>query len=281
MILVTGASGYTGRFLVPALLRLGEAVCCLVRPTSERQYLDRLGVEVRVGDLDQPECMKDAFSGITKVLHLAHIRYTSVLCENITNTVEHIVLVSSVRGLSKVPSISVEEVRAGEACAAASGLPYTIVRPSMIYGPGNDRNLSRLADFIRQWHFVPVFGRGTCLQQPVYVEDLVHVLLAIMMKPPTGAVYTIAGPQAICYNEVIDLVGKVLGIRPFKLHIPLSLALASLWICQRFSMHLPVEREQLLRLQEHKAYSIEAAQQDFGYAPLMLSDGLKKCIVGT
>jgi len=280
VILVTGATGYTGRFLVPALVEAGEVVCCLVRPSSDRQYLDALKVESRVGDLDRPESIQDAFAGVKKVLHLAHIRYTPVLCQCLTASIEHVVLVSSLWGMSQIPSALVDQVRAGEAYAVKWGLPHTIVRPSMIYGPGNDRNLSRLAAFVRRWRWLPVFGSGEYLQQPVYVEDVVQAIQRAMAKPPIGAVYAIAGAQAISYNALIDQVGAAIGVRPLKLHLPVKWVLAGLWGLQRLGLGIAMKREQILRLQEDKSYSIEAAQRALDYAPLNLAEGLKRIYCG-
>lgn len=277
MILVTGATGYTGRFLLPRLAETGQSLCCLVRPTSDREWLDRMGVKVHIGDLEQPGAVRPAFRGVERVLHLAHIRYARAIVECVDSQIEQVVLVSSLRCFSRVPSASVEEVRGGEDCIRLSGMPYTLLRPSMIYGPGNDRNISRLVAHLRLCRWLPVFGSGQGLQQPVYVEDVVSAILAAVRTPGAiGNSYSLAGPEAISYDRLVDLVGNAIGVVPLKVHIPVKLALAGLWLGSLLGARLGVDPEQVLRLQEDKVCSIEAAHGDLGYRPLGFAAGLAK-----
>ena len=247
------------------------------RPASDRSELDGWGVEVCAGDLENREEVRAAFAGATRVLHLAHIRYAQIVIECSTAEVEHLVLVSSLRRFSQVSSASVDEVVRGEACAKHSDVPCTILRPSMIYGPGDDRNISRLAAYLRRHSWVPVFGSGRHLQQPVYVEDVVAGILAAVQRPHTiGRTYALAGPEAFSYNRLIDLVGTAVGTTPVKLHIPTGLARVGLWCVGRTRIRLGIEPEQILRLQEDKSFSIASARRDLGYAPLRFEEGLTK-----
>ena len=275
MILVTGATGYTGRFLVRRLVERGRRVRCLVRPDSERTGLDGLDVDVRTGDLEDPDLVRGAFAGVGCVLHLAHIRFASTVVACLSEGVERAVLVSSLRRFSRVPSDSVGEVIQGERCAAEAGIPCTLLRPSMIYGPGDDRNISRLAAHLRRHALFPVFGSGRSLQQPVYVDDVVDAILAAVERPESaGKSYALAGPSALTYNQIVDQVGAVLGVRPVKLHLPVAIGRAALWCMRQAGMRPGIDAEQILRLQEDKAVSIAPAQQDLGYAPLPFQEGL-------
>ena len=75
-----------------------------------------------------------------------------------------------------------------------SGLPFTILRPTMIYGSSRDRNMSRLIRLIQRWRVVPVVGPGTFLQQPVYVGDVAEaVVLSLSSDRAVGGCYNIAG----------------------------------------------------------------------------------------
>lgn len=275
MILLTGATGYLGRFLLPRLMEKGWPVRCLLRPTSDQSALAPWKVEICLGDLDHPAQVRPTLAGVRRILHLAHIRYTPALVAGVENTLEHLVLVSSRRRFSQVPSPSVEEVIQGEATALRSGLPWTLLRPTMIYGPGDDRNLSRLAAHLRKHRWIPIFGSGRALQQPVHVEDVVEALLAALQRP--GAihrVYNLAGPEPLTYDQLIDQVGAAVGVRPVKLHLPVGLALAGLWGARRLGMRPGLEAEQVCRLQEDKSCSIAAARTDLGYAPRPLAVGL-------
>lgn len=281
MILVTGATGYTGRFLLPRLAAWGQPLRCLVRPTSDRRILDSLPVEICTGDLEDPSSLTPALAGVRLVFHLAHIRYTAGLLARVPADVERLVLVSSQRRFSKVPSPSVAEVVAGEESALNSALPWTLLRPSMIYGPGEDRNLSRLAAYLRRRRWIPVCGTGRALQQPLHVEDLVEALLAAARCPAAlHRCYDLAGPEALSYNALIDQVAAALGLKARKVHLPLSLVLAGLWVARKTGLSPGLEAEQFRRLQEDKDGAIDAARTDLGFAPRPLAVGLAR-IYGT
>lgn len=278
MILVTGATGYTGRFLVARLLAAGEQVRCLVRSTSDRAFLDSLGVEVCLGDLEQPGTLVSAFAGVEIALHLAHVRYTRAVLAAAGPELRRVVVVSSLRRFSRVPSCSVDEVIAGEESALEAGSRVVLLRSTMIYGPGDDRNLSRLAGFLRRCRWFPVFGDGRALQQPVYVEDVVGAVMAAAVRPEAaGRQYALAGPRAVPYDQLVDLVAAAVGVRPVKVHLPVSLVLALARLLPAAAgRRLGLEPEQVRRLQEDKSCSIAAAAADLGFAPVDLVEGLRR-----
>ena len=137
----------------------------------------------------------------------------------------------------------------------------------MIFGPGNDRNISRLAAHLRRIRCIPVFGSGRHLQQPVFVDDVVSAILASLARGPGGE-YALAGPRPLPYNEMIELVGDAVGVRPLKLHIPVPLALAACHLARILPLKLALDGEQVRRLQEDKCYSIDAATEDLDFTPL-------------
>ena len=275
MILVTGATGYTGRFLMQRLLRTGRPLRCLVRPTSELGELERWGVEIWTGDLAKPQEVRGAFAGVKQVIHLAHIRYAPTIIECLGESVEQAVLVSSLRRFSRVPSASVDEVIEAESYAAQHSIRCTILRPSMIYGPGDDRNISRLVALLRRYSWIPVFGSGNYLQQPVYVEDVAESILTALQSPRTmGKSYALAGPEALGYNRLIDLVGAAIGVKPVKIHLPVGLALAGLWCLRKVGVWVGVDMEQIRRLQEDKSFSIAEARADLNFRPVNFEQGL-------
>ncbi|MCC7263633.1 MAG: NAD-dependent epimerase/dehydratase family protein [Candidatus Latescibacteria bacterium] len=275
MILVTGATGYTGAFLIPRLAAWNESLRCLVRPTSDPAALSPWPVELCTGDLDDPASLIPAMQGVRLVFHLAHIRYTPALLAAAPPGVERLVLVSSQRRYSRVPSPSVDEVIAGEQAAFASDQPWTLLRPSMIYGPGEDRNLSRLAGYLHRRPWIPVCGPGHGLQQPLHVEDLVEALMAAARSPAAlHRAYDLAGPEPLAYNALIDAVAAAIGVRPRKVHLPLPLVLAGLRVARMVGLGAGLETEQFRRLQEDKSCCLDAARADLGFSPRSLAAGL-------
>ena len=281
MIVVTGATGYTGSLLVRRLLAEGEAVRCLVRPGTDARALEELGVEVVRGDLEQPDGAGTAFAGARVVLHLASIRHAQSVLDGVDVGIERMVLVSSLRRFSLVPDPTVAEVTEAEALVLESELPWVMLRPSMIYGPGDDRNISRLAAQLRRRRVLPIPGRGQCLHQPVYVEDVVAAILAAAAKPGIEhRSYALAGLEPLSYNALVDAVGAAIGVRPLKVHLPLWMALWGVAMARRIGLFAGIDRAQILRLQEDKAYSIEEASADLDYAPVAFATGLNRIYGG-
>ena len=282
MILVTGATGYTGRFLARRLLDGTRRVRFLVRPTSDTSGLAARHSEIFSGDLEHPDDLAPAFAGVSHIIHLAHIRYTAALVRLVGTQVSRVVLVSSQRLFSRVQCPSVEEVRAGEAAARASDMPWTILRPTMIYGPGDDGNISRLARHLERRRWVPVFGSGLQRHQPVYVEDVVEAALACLScREAVGRSYDLAGAAALTYNELLDLVGEAIGVRPIKIHLPVRISLAALWGARAMGIPTPVSAAQVRRSQEDKTADLGAVHTDLEVRPLAFAEGLARIHSGS
>lgn len=159
----------------------------------------------------------------------------------------------------------------------ASGLDWTILRPTMIYGSPRDRNMWRLIQYLRRFPLIPIPGDGQSLQQPVFVDDLAEAtLLALATPTSNGRALNLAGAEPLSYNQVIDTVCDLLGRRVLKLHVPLRLALGGLWAYNAVRRRSAFRAEQLLRLNEDKAFSIDEARACLGYQPLTFREGINR-----
>jgi len=274
MILVTGATGYTGRFLVRSLVDSGHEVRCLVRPSSEVEQLRGLGVDLVVADLGGS--LASYLQGITHVAHVAPIWLCKRVVEALTTEVEAAVFVSSLRRLSSVASASVEAVAAGERLVEEATCRVTVLRPSMIYGPGDDGNISRLVRHLRRHRWLPVFGSGQHLQQPVFVGDVIRAIVTALFRPGSGSsAYAVAGPEAVPFNELVDFVGAAVGTRPRRIHFPVVMGVVAGRCLGALGVRSAPSPEQIRRLQEDKVFDIEPARTDLGFDPISFAEGLR------
>jgi nucleoside-diphosphate-sugar epimerase len=157
-----------------------------------------------------------------------------------------------------------------------SGLNYTILRPTMIYGSPSDRNMWRLIRWMRYWPLLPVFGDGNYLQQPVYVDDIARAIADVLRNEKTLCKrYNIAGKHPLTYNEVIDTIARQMKKRVIKIHLPTQPVVSLLRGLERLQVPLPLKSEQVLRLNEDKVFSYAEAERDFGYSPFSFEDGIK------
>ncbi len=279
MILVTGCTGYVAGFLLRELARQDESVRCLVRPHKPEESLRPLrewGMSIQEGDLLDERARRRALEGVRAVIHLAHIRYAPLVLSDAGTQVERLVLMSSLWRFSRVVAAGVTEVINAEKAVEKCDKPWVLLRPSMIYGPGSDRNISRLRAQLRRWRVMPIFGSGQALHQPVYVGDVVRATMAALRQPGIEhRSYALAGRSALSYRDLLTALGHSIGVSPIIVPLPARPAAALVGILRRWGAPLPLEPEQILRLQEDKQYDIGEAQRDLAYEPVAFERGLE------
>jgi nucleoside-diphosphate-sugar epimerase len=259
-VLLTGASGFLGERLVRRLAADGYHVVCLGRRPPQPGSRN---VEFIPGDLLDREACRRAMAGCHAVVHLAaatgkhrrveHFRVNrdgtgAVVSEARRAGVRRFLFVSTIAAkfgdLSRYPYA--QSKREAEQIVSASGLDWTIVRPTMIFGPGSPvlEGLRRLAGL----PVVPVFGNGRAPVQPVFVDDLACALVAILGDPAsTPRVIEIGGPDVRTVEELLlDLRGRM-GIRGRRVvHLPMGPIQALLGVMEPLLLPwLPVTAGQL------------------------------------
>ena len=275
MIFVTGATGYTGQRVVAELLQREQVVRCLVRTTSDTSALDQESLVT--GDLEAVDDWAPALNNVNAVVSVAHIEYAPFVIEACKrHGVSRVIFLSSTWRFSKVHTPAVASVIRGEEAVEQSGLDYTILRPTMIYGPGDDRNISRLRAFMKRWSVMPIFGSGTHMVQPVFVDDVaLAVVDALFCADAIGKSFELAGAHALSYTHMIDVLAKSLGRSVVKVHIPLFLGLGMAVLGNRFFSHFPIQEDQIRRMKEGRAFDISAAKDAWGYDPLSFEAGIE------
>jgi NADH dehydrogenase len=162
-----------------------------------------------------------------------------------------------------------------EELVTASGLDYTIFRPSLIFGP-HDAFVNMLAGFIRSFSVVPVIGDGKYRMQPISADDVARCFAIALEKAETiGKAYNICGPDRLNYLELVDTVAKVLG-RHFVLKMKNPLVLMQLVtpLLEKFPFY-PVTSDQITMLLEESICD-GTWQEVFGFEPMKFEEGIRK-----
>lgn len=280
MIFVTGATGYTGRWVVAQLLKRNHAVRCLVRNTSQVGDLAHPDVSLVTGNLEDVDVWENALTGVDAVISVAHIQYAPFVIEACQRQgVSRVVFLSSTWRFSKIMTPVVESVIRGEQAVEVSGLDYTILRPTMIYGPGDDRNISRLCAFIKRWPIMPVFGSGEHHVQPVFVGDVAKVVVdALFCEGAIGKGFELGGGSVLTYNEMMDVLSQCVGRLLVKVHVPISIGLMIAYLGNRLFSQFPIQEDQIRRMKEGRAFDISEAKSVLGFAPLTFEEGIQKAM---
>jgi uncharacterized protein YbjT (DUF2867 family) len=279
--LVTGATGFTGSYVVPLLLQQDAQVRCLVRTSSDVSILPVDRIELAYGDLENRTSIEQALHGIDVLVNIASLGFghaPSIVNAAVTASVQRAIFISTTAIFTTLNAASKSVRLAAEEMIRKSGLAYTILRPTMIYGSLRDRNMCRLIRYLQRWPVFPIFGSGEYLQQPVYVEDVATAVIQSLAATQTiGKSYNISGATPLTFNQVIDTICELLGRNVHKVHLPAIPAVAGLTALERLPLPLPlpIRAEQILRLNEHKAFDFAEAARDFGYQPRSFAEGIR------
>ncbi len=312
-VLVTGATGFTGGKLAARLVQNGEDVVAFVRPTSNTRQLEKLGVDCRQVDIRDPSSVKDHFSGISRVFHIAaayrseHVDHGEFHAVNVEAT-RNLLDASVSAGVSRFVHCStvgvqgvIEDPPAAEDYRFNPGdhyqqskldgellaleyfrdrLPGSVVRPVGIYGPGDTRFL-KLFRPIQKGRFVMV-GKGDVLYHMTFIDDLVDGFLLAMTEPRAlGEVFTIAGPGYTTIRELVDTIADVLERPHPRLRVPFFPVYAASVVCDKLCRAINVSPPLYPRRVEFfeldRAFSTEKAERLLGYRPkVSLEDGLAR-----
>jgi len=275
-VLLTGATGLLGGALLDLLLTEDHEVRCLVREGSPRaSRLDQRRIEVARGDARDAGALSRALSGTEALLHAAGIEYSSAVLEAARRAgSSRLVVVGGTSAHSAYsfrsnPKLRMEELVRG------SGLAYTIVRPSMIYGSEVDKNVARLLRFLDRSPVFPMFGSGENLWQPVYHEDCARGVYEALVRPSAvGQSYDLPGAEPLTYFEMVETAAGALGRKPRIVRLPLEPVRRLLAAAEALQLPFPIKSEQVLRLREDKAYPYDKARRELGYAPRTFGEGV-------
>jgi NADH dehydrogenase len=243
MILVTGGTGFVGKELTARLRMAGHQVRVLARrPDAHRDWARKLGVELVAGDVTAPGSLDGACQGIHTVIHLV-----GIIAERGRSTYEkvhvegtaHLLAEARKSGVSRWIQMSAAGTRthavsryhqtkwAAEELVRESGLTWTILRPSLIYGPGDRFTclFARMLEFpwniLNTWS-VPCLGGGKTVFQPVAVGEVAEAFARCVSYDATfGRTLDVCG-EPVNFFGVVEAIAKARGYRPYILDVPLD-----------------------------------------------------------
>jgi len=312
-VLVTGATGFTGRALCERLVTEEKKVVAFVRSSSDTSRLQKIGVECRQTDITEFAEVEKNFADFNIVYHIAAAYRT----EHSTGDAFHQVNVEATRNLLEVAkntgvgrfvhcsTVGVqgeiddppadekyrfkpgdhyqESKKEGELLALkyfSEGLPGTVFRPVGIYGPGDTRFL-KLFKPVSKGMFVMI-GSGQVLYHMTFIDDLVDGILLCGSRPEAlGEVFTLGGERYTTLRELVDLIAEVLGKSKTGIRIPYTpVYLASIIcdkLCKRIGVSPPIYPRRVEFFSKDRAFSIDKAKRLLGYAPrVSLREGLSR-----
>lgn len=280
-VLLTGASSQIGRCVLRRLEAEGRLVVAAGRRAADVKK--RKGVRFVQCDLAQQYISIP--HAVSSVVHIAGIWLLPQHLDALHDQgVRRIVCFSSTSIYVKQDSSNpgerdlVRRMMDAEADIArrceSLGIEWTVLRPTLVYGLGMDRNVSRAARFIQRFRCYPIAFGATGLRQPVHADDLAAAALAALVEPvAVGRHYDVGGGETLPYREMIGRIFDTLASPRIFLPLPLlEQAVAAAGVLMR---RPEVTGEMVRRMRRDLVCDNRPAIDDLGYRPrTFLADGL-------
>ncbi len=282
-VFLTGATGFVGRNMLSHLLKDGHSVRMLVREPQKAVELPRSNVEYVAGDVVSGAGLDEGIKGCEAVIHLV-----GIIVEKGANTFDavhhrgtrNVVEAARRGGIQRFIQMSALGVRAdgvaayqtskwkGEEAVRNSGIPFCILRPSLIFGPG-DGFVTQMMETMRKAPlFRPVPGDGKPRFRPIFIDDLTACFVrALTAEAATGQTIGLGGADELSLNEVLAEIARCAGVRKPAIHIPLPLMYVGAAVAQTLLANPPVTVDQLRMLREGSTCDIGPMKRIFGIEP--------------
>ena len=305
-VLVTGATRYTGIVLVKRLLEAGAKVRAIARASSDLSPFKEMDVEWIRGEIFDKETIHKAMDGIQYVFHVAaafreaksteqdywnvHVGSTQLLCDEALKQPDfkrfvhvstmgvhgHIVNPPGDENSPFAPGDGYQRTKAeADKWIAEFGpknnLPFTIIRPCAIYGPGEKR-LLKLFKMANKSYF-PILGKGKCWYHLVHVEDLVGgMMLAAVEEKALGEAFIIGSSEPIQLEDMAAIIARVYKNKLRVLRLPIGpfFLMGDLceFLCKPFKIEPPIYRRRVAFYSKDRNFSTRKMQEVLGYQPL-------------
>ncbi|MCG9479541.1 MAG: NAD(P)H-binding protein [Actinomycetia bacterium] len=289
MIVLIGATSFIGPTVLKKLLEKDYEVKCFVKSgtdiSSLQQTASALKKEITLarGNLNSADTIFSCAKKAEAIVYLTDLKNSYYVKNTLSSAaragVKRIVFLGSTTVLVPQETKIKQDKIASEKMIEKSGLDYTILRASMIYGSENDTNFSKMIKYIKDKGYFYLFGKGDNLIQPVYIEDVATAIAEVIANEKTyNKTYELAGKEPIKYSQMLDIVKEKMGL-DFKIRkVPMGLASFIVSIYSKMSKNPHLTPDQIQRLKYDKTYSYSQAQQDFGFSPLSFEQGIEKLV---
>lgn len=263
---VTGAFGYSGRYIAQRLLDAGRRVRTLTNsPNRANPFGDR--VEAHLFHFDEPDKLVESLSGANVLYNTYWVRFNAadfrhtIAVENTLRLFE----AAKKAGVQRVVHVSITNPRADspleyfagkaklEQALIASGLSYGILRPTVLFGK-EDILVNNIAWTLRHLPVFGVFGDGNYRIQPIYVDDLAKLAVEEGASRENEIVDAI-GPETFTYRELVGTIGKLIGKPRKVIGVPPGFGYLAGWIVGRLVGDVTITREEIKGLMQGLLYT--------------------------
>ena len=303
VVLVTGGTGFTGQVLVRQLCDLGCTVRVIARPTSNIDNLKSLPVDWFRGDVYDTDTIKQAVEGVHYIFHVAaayreasisdhtyhriHVESTQLLANAAVEQSQfkrfvHISTIGVLGHIECPPGNEETPFNPGDIYqttkaeaelwirkfAKEHDLPYTVIRPAAIYGPG-DRRLLKLFKMAKM-PMIPLLGFGKCLYHLIHVEDLARcIILAATHENALGNIFICGNRESVTLKEMISIIANVLVKKAIFFRLPASpfflIGYLCEFVCKPLGLEPPIYPRRVAFFTKDRSFDTRRLREQLGF----------------
>jgi len=269
-VLVIGGSGFIGKRLIKAFKKKGIDYTIACRGIT--YGLEELDSKFFLWDTNKKPCKDFNFNAFTHFVHipdLAQIKFPEQYLKFISSkNFKRNIFISSTNILTNLPAASKPKRVKAESLINETFKAYTILRPTMIYGGLDDRNMTKLKKLYWRLPFVPLIEKGKALQQPVHVEDVVEaIILGFENSSLINKTLTVSGKTPLPFKDVAKILCGSINKKARFLNVPSTPIFWIFRLLEIFHIPFPFKSEQILRLKEDKAFASSPPLLAAGFKP--------------
>jgi NADH dehydrogenase len=253
---VTGAFGYSGKYVAQRLLDEGKRVITLTNSPNRRNPFGER-VKPLPFNFDQPEKLAESLRGVEVLYNTYWVRFNHDLFKHADAVRNTLTLFEAAKraGVQRIVHISITnpsedsplEYFRGKARLERglmeSGIPYAILRPTVLFGK-EDILVNNIAWALRHLPVFGVFGDGNYRLQPIYVDDLA-ALMAEQGRDSQNRVLDAIGPETFTYRELVQTIGEIIGKRRPVISVPPAIGYAAGWVLGKMVGDVMITREEI------------------------------------
>lgn len=292
LVFLTGATGFVGGHLLRRLIDEGHSVRALVREPQKAKLQPGNQIEIVQGDVVVGTGLEEGLKNCDAVIHLVgiivetgkatfervhHLGTRNMVEAARRNRVPRFIQMSAIGARADGMSEYQTTKWKGEEAVRQSGIPFCILRPSLISGPGSGF-VTQMLDIMRKAPlFRPVPGNGKPRFRPIFVQDVAACFAQALINPATtNKTVELGGGDELSLNEVLAEIAHCAGIRKPAVHVPLPVMFVGAALAQTLLPLPPVTVGQLRMLKEGSTCDIIPMMRLFGLKPLGFREGLSK-----
>lgn len=269
-ILITGARGFIGSSLIRHLNEKNKKDLIIFKgDITKKKDFEHIKKENIQTIIHLAAKVGEKNWKVMNEVNVSGTKHIVKFCQE--NKIKRLIFLSSARVLSRFSDPYIDSKRAAEKIIIDSKIPHTIIRPTMVYGPGDKKNIGTFLKLVKIFPILPALD---FTMQPIYIDDLTKII-AISLDQPLDKIINITGNEIISYKDFINIL-KSLGFKTKLINAPSFFSMM-----MKIFSHLPfspLPHWQVKILFENEVYEGDNWIKNFNIKPTPFKKGIDKLI---